>query len=104
MTQLRDKYETQICDIVKNHEERITKIRSSFEEKVKASTEIGQSKNDQRLVMLRAWHAAYVKTLRSNHRCTINEILERFKKQIMQRDSIIGLHDQSILKTLPKFE
>jgi len=104
MTQLRDKYETQICDLVKNHEERITKIRSSFEEKVKVSTEIGQSKIDQRLVMLRAWHAAYVKTLRSNHRCTINEILERFKKQIMQRDRIIALHDRSILETLPKFE
>merc|ERR1719320_1634859 len=54
--------------------------------------------------MLRAWHAAYVKTLRSDHRCRINEILERFEKQIKERDRIIGCHDPGILATLPNFE
>jgi len=54
--------------------------------------------------MLRAQHAAYVKTMRADHRCSITKLLKCFEKQLKERDRIIGHHDRSLLDTLTKFE
>jgi len=102
--QIRDKYETQIGELIRNYEDRITKIRSSCEDKVRISREGRKSRVDQRLSMLRAQHTAYVKTLRTDHSSRISEFLKDFKNHLEERDKIIRQYDRSILSTLPNFE
>jgi len=104
LKQLRDKYETQIGDLIRNYEDRITKIRTSCEEKVSISKESEKSSIDQRLGLVRAQHAAYVKTLRVDHRTRVGEILKRCQEHLKERDRIIRHHDRSILATLPRFQ
>jgi len=101
MKQLRHKYETQIGDLIKTYENRILKIRASFEVRIKKLKEVGKP-NKQRLGMLRENQDNYIKTLKADHKARIRNIVSRFKKQLTERDNIIGRFDVSLLDTLSK--
>jgi len=101
MWHLRHKYETQIGDLIKTYEDRILKIRASFEVRIKKLKEVGKP-NKQRSGMLLDKQDNYIKTLKADHKARIRNIVTRFKKQLTERDIIIGRFDVSLLGTLSK--